>query len=106
MKRLLGEELEEAREISRILVERIDMRVRELREIEARLDRKMAVLKSLLGKVPPLESGGESATGPSRIEEVVRLGRTGLQVRDIAALLDMPVGEVDLILSVNQPVME
>lgn len=100
-KNLLTLELSEMEEISEKIFARLDGKIRELSAIEARLDEKITILGELLqraGAVPPPREGGID----DRSAEVRKLAGKGLKVDEIASILDIPKGEVELILSLGR----
>jgi CRP-like cAMP-binding protein len=99
-KDLLALELAEAEELSGILIERIDRKIRQLQEIEKRLDKKISIIDRTA--VNPRESGTVCTNPPEyKNEEVPKLAARGFTSAEIAALLDMPRGEVELILGIH-----
>jgi cytochrome P450 len=97
-RRLLDLQLSEAREIADMLVNRIEERIEVLRRLEARLDEKTSRLEMLLKRS---ETKRVTLSDQSRSGEIVTLHNRGLKIDEIAAILDMPSGEVELILNIH-----
>jgi DNA-directed RNA polymerase specialized sigma24 family protein len=93
---LLAPELSEIKDIADILFGRIEKKIEELKNIEVRVDEKIKFLKDLIKRAESLASSSESST---HIREVITLSEKGLKIDEIARILDMPAGEVELILN-------
>jgi hypothetical protein len=105
-KGLLLLELAEIKEISDKLFERIEKKIEVLRALEASVDEKIVALKKLGQEEVPLET--PSSDVDHRLA-VISLGKKGQSIQEIASNLDMPVGEVELILNLsknNEPVSD
>jgi|Deesub1362A_J573_1020465.scaffolds.fasta_scaffold00087_112 DNA-binding NarL/FixJ family response regulator len=96
---LLTLELSEVQEIAEKLFERIDKKIKALESIEERVDKKIDMLERLLLRAENLNVSADSGTD-SRYREVNNLAKKGLKVDEIAKILDIPKGEVELILSI------
>lgn len=88
----VSSEQRELREIGELLLKRIDKKISELKAIEKTVDDKIETLKTLLEKAEGLYQRD------IRKEEIVSLYRKGLKIDDIASSLQMPSGEVELVL--------
>ncbi len=97
---LLQLELSEIEELSALLMSRIDERIKRLKEVEQRIDSKISALESLLVRAEAIE---KELTKPldNRFSEVITLARKGVKIKEIAQLLDLPEGEVELILNMQ-----
>lgn len=95
---LLSLELAEIRDISEILFQRIQKKVQLLQALESTVDKKIIVLEQLVNRAEALRLPG---AGVPRQHEIFRLAQRGMKSHDIADTLDMPVGEVELILELN-----
>lgn len=99
--KLLNLELSEITEISAKLFSRLEKRMKELASIEQRLDTKIAILEKLILRA-------ERADIPShrqqddRYHEIAELIGKGLKVDEIANILDIPMGEIELIVSLRK----
>ncbi len=97
----LNLELAEAREISEMIFEKLERKIRELQALEALADKKIETLARLLEHAVPARPSND---GPvNRQQEILALSQKGLAHQEIAELLDMPRGEVELVLALNQP---
>ncbi len=108
----LSLEVAEIREISDIIFRRIENKIVMLNEMEASVDRKIASLSQLLQRAEQMQ--GRTAAAPakpqvktqpavmSRPQEVMLLKQRGLKASEIAGMLHVPVGEVELILGLQQ----
>jgi len=125
---LLALELTEVREISDLLVGRIEQKLAALEARERSLDRKIAVLTAqelkldqkitaltaqemkLDQKTAALEklllrtdafSSQDDAGIRNRQHEILALRKNGMKTPEIAGILNVPAGEVDLILNLH-----
>ncbi|MFN3740044.1 MAG: DUF6115 domain-containing protein [Thermodesulfovibrionales bacterium] len=85
-------EQREIREIGELVLKRIDRKISDLKAIEKTIDEKIENLKTLLEKAEELYQRD------IRKEEIVSLYTKGLKIDDIASSLQIPSGEVELIL--------
>jgi hypothetical protein len=95
---LLTLELAEVKDIADLIFKRLNRKIEVLEAIEASVDEKLTVLEKLIRKA---ESCTTSLSKLDRHSEILSLGRKGVKSRDIADRLDIPVGEVELILSLR-----
>jgi hypothetical protein len=126
----LNLELAEMREIADLMFKRLDGKMRELQTVEISLDKKKTEVEKLVRyadylekkiassrqlaealdtKISILQRGVQdagSAQAPggdmNRRQEISALIRKGLASREIAEVLDMPLGEVDLIIELTR----
>jgi cytoskeletal protein RodZ len=96
---LLLLELAEIKEISDKIFERIEKKIEVLRALEASVDEKIMALKRL----------GQEKDSPLTTSEtidhkqaILALQQKGLKNEEIAGILNLPVGEVELILNLNK----
>jgi DNA-binding NarL/FixJ family response regulator len=97
---LLQLEISEIEELSALLMSRIDERIKKLKELEQRIDSKLSALESLLLRAESLEKE-LSEPLDNRYSEVITLASKGVKIKEIAQLLDLPEGEVELILNMQ-----
>jgi DNA-directed RNA polymerase specialized sigma24 family protein len=128
-KRVLHLELDEIREISDLMYKKLELKMRAMQALEASVDKKKSALEQLILRAEELETrvrAGEGALsaadgkiatlnqfveraellrapdgGMNRRQEIVALSRKGLPSREIAEVIDMPLGEVELILELD-----
>jgi len=98
-KSLLLLELSEIKEISDKLFERIEKKIEVLRALETSVDEKIIALRKLGQEGVPLET--PSADVDNR-PAVISLKKKGLSIQEIAGILGMPVGEVELVLNLEK----
>jgi hypothetical protein len=98
-KSLLLLELAEIKEISDKLFERIEKKIEVLKALEASVDEKIVALKKLGQEGIVLET---PSAGTDHRLAVISLKKKGLGIQEIASILGMPVGEVELILNLNK----
>ena len=98
-KSLLLLELAEIKEISDKLFERIEKKIEVLKALEASVDEKIVALKKLGQEGIVLET---PPAGTDHRLAVISLKKKGLSIQEIASILGMPVGEVELILNLNK----
>ncbi len=98
---LLQLELSEIEELSSLLMSRIDERIKRLKEVENRIDHKLQSLESMITRLEMLRQEQPDPV-ESRYQEVLSLASKGLKLKEIAHILDMPEGEIELILSMNE----
>ena len=94
-------EVMEINDIAEKLFVRINQKIRELKTVESRADEKIAILDGLITKFKKFNPSFESLTagGEGREKEVLSLSGKGFSSEQIARILDLPVGEVELILN-------
>jgi DNA-directed RNA polymerase specialized sigma24 family protein len=97
-RQLLDRHLSEVREIADMLITRIEEKIEMFRQLEGRVDEKTLRLEALLARS---EAKRVPLTDQSRPSEIVTLHRRGLKIDEIAAILDIPSGEVELILNLH-----
>lgn len=95
-KELLAVELSEIKEIAEMIFERIDKRMDDLKKLEASLDEKILILERLIERAENIRPSIEKDL---RHNEIIALRKRGLKIDEISDILDMPVGEVELILN-------
>lgn len=97
-------ELTEINDIAEKLVNRIDNKIKILKTVEAQADQKIAILDRLITKfknISPSDGVGEEAE-KGHLAEVRSLADKGFNAEQIARILDLPSGEVELILNLAQ----
>jgi len=94
----LALEVAEIREISDLIFKRIELKISVLNEIEAAADKKIASLEQLIKRADLVKA---PSAVMSRQEQVVSMKQRGLKLGEIARTLQMPVGEVELILGMH-----
>lgn len=99
-KTLLSLELSEIKDISDILFKRLEKKIQVLEAIEASVDKKIADIERLIQSAEALRAPSGSG-GAIRQHEIFSLVKRGLKPHEIADILGMPVGEVDLILELH-----
>jgi len=94
-------ELFEVNEITKKLVNRIEKKIEVLKTIEAQADQKIAVLDGLITKLKNMNPSSEwlGANEIGHQGEVRTLSHKGFKPEQIARILDLPSGEVELILN-------
>ncbi len=97
-KELLSLELSEVKDIADIIFKRLNRKIEVLEAIENSVDEKIKVLEKLIQKA---EAAQSSLSKLDRHGEIALMGRRGMSSREIAEALDVPVGEVDLILNLK-----
>lgn len=97
-KELLTVELAEAREIADIILKKIEKKIEVLEAIESSVDEKILTLQRLIDRIEILK---DSSLPVDREREVMKLHRRGLKIDEIAEILDIPSGEVELILNLQ-----
>ncbi|MFN3396513.1 MAG: DUF6115 domain-containing protein [Thermodesulfovibrionales bacterium] len=91
-------ELAEAREIADIILRKIEKKIEVLKAIESSVDEKILTLQRLIDKIEILKT---DAPPNDREREVIKLHSRGLKNDEISEILDIPAGEVDLILNLQ-----
>ena len=94
-------EVLEINDIAEKLFIRLDHKIKALKTVEAQADQKISVLDGLITKFKKMNLSNESlgAVGESRPKEVQTLAGKGFNTEQIARILDLPSGEVELILN-------
>ncbi len=93
---LLSMELIEIKEIADTIFERIEKKIKELKTIESSLDEKIETLNRLLKKYEAIK---EITGATDRRQEILSLIKKGLKIDEIATILDIPTGEVELVVN-------
>lgn len=91
---LLKLEVLELKEIADIIFKRLEEKIEVLKALEASANEKIAVLERLIQEAKSIKS-------TDRQEEVISLAESGIKASEIADMLGMPVGEVELILNLR-----
>ncbi len=99
--RLLSLQIDEIEELSALLMRRIDERVKGLKEVEERIDAKMKDLQRLITRAEEISQEAGPDFADYRAREVMVLASKGLRIDEIATILDLPAGEIELILSMQ-----
>lgn len=100
-KEMLTLELAEIQEISEKLFSRLDKKIKTIHDAEARLDRKIETLEKLIHVAENIKQPVLNLEDVRR-RDINTLSKRGLKIDEIASMLDMPKGEVELILSLNR----
>jgi hypothetical protein len=97
-------EVLEINDIAEKLFVRLDHKIKVLKTVEDRADQKIAILDGLITKFKTMNFSTESLgdLGDGRQKEVQALAGKGFKPEQIARILDLPSGEVELILNLNQ----
>ena len=96
--RLLTRERAELRQISDIVIRKLEKKIETLQAMESSIDKKIAAFECLIQQAEAIKTGGDVGNHP---HEIMTLYGKGMKVEDIAAVLVMPVGEVQLILELQ-----
>jgi hypothetical protein len=101
MQRNFAREVLEINEIAEKLVERLDRKITALKTVEALADQKIALLDGLITKFKKMNYSLEKTESPGegRQQEVHTLAEKGFSTDQIARILELPSGEVELILN-------
>ena len=75
----------------------LEKKMQAVESLEASVDKKIGALEMLARRAEAMKSHGGAS---NRQHEIVSLHHKGLKTREIGEVLDMPVGEVELILEV------
>jgi DNA-binding NarL/FixJ family response regulator len=100
-RKLLSLEVNEISEIAERLFVKLDSRMKTLSALEERLDKKITSLEALLLKAENAKHASRRVDD-NRYHEIAELVDKGLKVDEIAGVLDMPRGEIELILSLRK----
>lgn len=95
-KELLALEVSEIEAIADKIFLRLDKKMDQLKSLEARADRKIDILDRMLMKTDDAEMPD------NRRGEIRALAGKGLKVDEIAGILDIPTGEVELTLNLSR----
>lgn len=99
-KDLIALEITEMHEIAERLLKKLESRILIIESAEKRIDEKIERLEQLIEKAEHLHAAsGDPSTDRNR--EIQALVKKGLSVDEIAKILNMPKGEIELILSLN-----
>ena len=92
----LADAVMDLKDIAERIFQRIDNKISELNEIEKRLDEKIKKLEQLSTKEEPPKI---SKMAYDKRNEIVKLLNTGMELKDISKTLNIPLGEVELIVN-------
>ncbi len=94
-------EVMEINDIAEKLFVRIEQKIKALKNAEARADEKIALLDGLINKFKKMNDAPDrlSSVGEGPQNEVQSLFEKGFKAEQIARILDLPSGEVELILN-------
>jgi DNA-directed RNA polymerase specialized sigma24 family protein len=95
---VLSMELAEIKEVADIIFKRLEKKIEVLEAIEASVDEKIATLERIVQQAESISTTSEKR---DRRHEVIAMNSRGLKIDEIAAILDMPLGEVNLILNLH-----
>jgi hypothetical protein len=96
--RMLVRERTEIRQISDIVIRKLEKKIELLQAMECSIDKKIAAFETLVQQAQSINAGGDVKNRP---QEIMALSGKGMKAADIAAALAMPVGEVQLILDLQ-----
>ena len=96
--RMLMRERTEIRQISDIVIRKLEKKIELLQAMESSIDKKIAAFETLVQQAQTIKAGGDAKNRP---HEIMTLAGKGMNTADIAAALAMPVGEVQLILDLQ-----
>lgn len=100
---VLSLELAEVKDISDLIFKRLEKKIEVLEAIEASVDEKIARLERLIHRAEAIKP---VAGGLNREHEIMALKHRGLKIDEIADIIDMPVGEIELVLNLNPEMPE
>jgi len=100
-RKLLSLEVTEISEISEKLFGKLEAKMKALVSLETRLDKKISLLEDLLLKAEKVRLSPPNLP-EDRYLEITKLADKGLKVDEIAGILDIPKGEIELILSLRK----
>ncbi|HET6514393.1 MAG TPA: hypothetical protein VFG09_04475 [Thermodesulfovibrionales bacterium] len=95
---LLSLELAEVKDVADLIFRRLEKKIEVLEAIESSVDEKIAILEKLLQQAESVKTPSDSM---NRKHEIIALKRRGLKIDEIASILDMPVGEVQLVVNLD-----
>lgn len=96
--RMLTRERTEIRQISDIVIRKLEKKIELLQAMESSIDKKIEAFESLIQQAEAIKTSGDVRNRP---HEIMTLYGKGMKAVDIAAVLVMPVGEVQLILELQ-----
>ncbi|MBF0541192.1 MAG: hypothetical protein HQK91_07055 [Nitrospirae bacterium] len=80
------------------VLKKLEKKIEILEAIESSVDKKLAAFERLIHLAENIKTPG---TTNSPRYEIVALNRRGLEAEEIAGILDIPRGEIELILNLN-----
>lgn len=99
-RKLLSLEVAEISEISERLFGKLDAKMQALVTLEKRLDSKISLIENLLLRAEKTRLSPRHVP-EDRYLEITKLADKGLKIDEIAGILDIPRGEIELILSLR-----
>lgn len=92
----LADAVTELKEIAEIIFERIDKKIAELKDVEKRIDEKIKRIENQFIKEA---SPKISKLAYDKRNEIIRLYKSDIELREISKTLNIPMGEVELIVN-------
>jgi len=94
-------EVMEINDIAEKLLDRLDQKIKAFKTVEARADEKITILEGLMNQIKKMNSPVQpvSQIGEGYQKEVQSLYEKGFAADQIGRILDLPSGEVDLVLN-------
>lgn len=83
------------------ILKKIEKKIEILEAIETSVDKKLAAFERLIHMAEGIKTPGNNK---SPRYEIIALNRRGLEADEIAGILDIPRGEIELILNLNSAV--
>lgn len=100
-RKLLSLEVAEISEIAEKLFGKLEARMKALAALEEKLDKKITLLEDLLQMAEKVRFSSQHLPDDHYLE-ITELADKGLKVDEIAGILDIPKGEIELILSLRK----
>ena len=94
-------EVMEVNDIAEKIFARIDQKIKALKNVEARADEKILVLEGLINQLKKIRYNLDplANVGEGHQREIQSLFEKGFEADQIARILDLPSGEVELVLN-------
>ncbi len=96
---ILTHKLTEFEMTAKKVFKRLEKKIEVLEAVEASVDEKLASFERLLQTADTVKPS--AAAGFNRQKEVLALVRKGMRIDDIAGIMSMPKGEIELILNLG-----
>ena len=80
------------------MIKKLEKKIEILEAIESSVDKKLAAFERLIHMAESIKTPGNNK---SPRYEIMALNRRGLEAEEIAGILDIPRGEIELILNLN-----
>ncbi len=95
----LKQELESMLKTTKIVFRKLEKKIEILKNMELSIDKKIAAFERLINITGSFEN---PSININRQHEIIKLSSKGIKVDEVANILDIPKGEVELVLNLGR----